>query len=182
MKKFIPLIIFIALVLISFYFLRDPYRTYNTEAKSLLLLTSLFGLITSLVNFRKAKVINLFLLVLSILMGLMVFAPEGRPKGVYAHIKASLVNTGASAALFFEEKKSFDNFCNSSETTKMLSPIKEYVKTTKCFGDIDSFVFAVEYKKPLPTETHYCVDSTGTFKSIDSSTYSLITGADTLCR
>lgn len=114
-------------------------------------------------------------------MLLIVFAPEGRPKSPYAAMKATLVNSRAIAALAFDENHSYEDFCSYPNTNKILEPVRDYVESIKCFGDTDSFVVAVEYKKPLPTETHYCVDSKGIFKAIDSVTYGSIIDADTLC-
>ena len=154
----------------------------------ILLITSIFGLVRSMVGFSKNIVVSIVLLLTSVVGFFIIYSAltyqQPRPKSETAFIKAALANSRAQAEILFEETNphSYQSVCNDPVVLAQLAIAKKSSKNNpKCFSDYDSFVITGEFKKPVYQTTHYCVDSNKSSKNITSLQNAAIINSNTLC-
>jgi prepilin-type N-terminal cleavage/methylation domain-containing protein len=109
---------------------------------------------------------------------------SARAKGANANVKSNLANVRAQAEIVYDNAtpNSYETFCaNTTVVDAMASAAAAGGAAGKCFNGVDTWVIAMPLKVAEDTSTHYCVDSTGKSVGIDTTAYSAIVDATTLC-
>lgn len=159
---------------------------YGSEALIVFLLNAIVSIIIGIFSIRRKRVLGIILIILGLLSLPFIDAllmTNIEPRNSNAVVKASLMNIKVQAGIIYESAnpRTYQNICDDAVVQELLLKIKNKTKSTKCFSGQDKFVVAAEFKEPKDVEGIWCVDSFGNSKSINSSQYMSITGANIFC-
>lgn len=83
---------------------------------------------------------------------------QARSRGVDASIKGSMSSMRAQAEIFYDENGSFDNVCDSSLFSQLVTAVETRAgQSLDCGDDSSSWAALI----PLTSGGYFCVDSTG---------------------